>query len=347
MSGIAYYVHHHGRGHWTRYAAIRAAARSPIRSISELDRADAVLPSDIPPGEVPGVTVHGGTGAPALHWAPDDVRTGLPRARRLLAALADWEVDTLVVDVSVEVALLGRLAGIAPIVVRQHGTRTDRAHRNAYDVATFLLAPYPAALEDPDSPDDVRARTQHVGYVVGDLPDDVPIEPPCDRDDVVVLWGAGGGSPSGSWVDELAAATSGTVHVIGCLTPTTARNVVVHGWVEHPERFLVARPTVVTSCGYNTISQVGRARCPTVIVPQDRPFAEQERHARQLVALGLAVDAPSASWSSVLAAATATSDRWSDFADQFDGARRAAELIEHSAEDRGAHRRTHRVGIAI
>lgn len=329
MSTIAYYVHHHGRGHWTRYAAIRDAARLPIRSISELPDADVVLPSDVPPG----TTDVAGIGSPALHWAPDDVRTGLPRARRLLTALADWEAAAFVVDVSVEAALLSRLAGIAPIVVRQHGRRTDRAHRNAYDVARCLIAPYPAVLEHPATPYGIRARTEHVGYVVAANDDVVEDLPACDRDDVVVLWGAGGDAPSGTWIDDLAGAVRGTVHVLGCRPPTTAPNVVVHGWVERPQRFLVARPTVVTTCGNNTIALVGRACCPTVIVPQDRPFAEQRGHAQQLVSLGLAVDAQSASWRSVLAAAQATSERWAGLADQFDGARLAAEVIEHHATD--------------
>jgi UDP:flavonoid glycosyltransferase YjiC (YdhE family) len=324
MSTVASYVHHHGRGHWTRFAAIRTAANFAIRSISELGGADVVLPSDVPPRTHDPT----GVGAPALHWAPDDVRTGLPRARLLLDALARWDVTTLVVDVSVEAALLSRLAGIAPIVVRQHGTRTDRAHRNAYDVARCLIAPYPAVLESPATPADVRARTRHVGYVVADEPDGgSPSAPSCDRDDVVVLWGAGGAAPSGAWIDDLARASRATVHVLGCRPHTTAANVIVHGWVDEPQRFLVARPTVVTTCGNNTISLAGRHACPTVIVPQDRPFAEQEHHGRQLVRLGLAVDARNESWESVLASAPATADRWSELADQFDGARRAAEVI--------------------
>jgi hypothetical protein len=114
MSTVAYYVHHHGRGHWTRYSAIRDAADYPLRSISELDAADVVLPSDVPSCAVDDAT----SGGPTLHWAPDDQRSGLPRARRLLDALADWEAAAFVVDVSVEAALLSRLAGVAPIVVR-------------------------------------------------------------------------------------------------------------------------------------------------------------------------------------------------------------------------------------
>jgi hypothetical protein len=332
MTAVAYYVHHHGRGHWTRYSAIRDAADYAIRSISELEDADVVLPSDVPGEPVSGAAA----GAPTLHWAPDAHRTGLPRARRLLDTLATWDVDTFVVDVSVEAALLGRLAGIAPIVVRQHGCRTDRAHRNAYDVARCLLAPFPEVLEHPSTPAEVRRRTEYVGYVVAtpavdvsDAHDAADDAPRGDADDVVVLWGAGGDPPPGAWIDELAQSVRGVVHVLGCRPATTAGNVVVHGWVPRPDRFLAARPTVVTTCGNNTISLVGRSACPTVVVPQDRPFAEQERHGHQLVALGLAVDARSGSWQRVLAQAPATADRWMMLADQFDGARRAADVIGH------------------
>ncbi|MEZ5258241.1 MAG: hypothetical protein R2705_15445 [Ilumatobacteraceae bacterium] len=332
MSRVAYYVHHHGRGHWSRFSAIRDAASFPVRSISELDCADLVLPSDLPalPAE------SGMTGAPTFHWAPDDLRSGLPRARLILDALADWNVTGFVVDVSVEAALLGRLAGIAPIVVRQHGIRTDRAHRNAYDVARCLLAPYAAVLEDPATPADVRTRTVHVGYVVAGTAHDETNGAPtvaCGPGDVVVLWGAGGEPPSAAWIDELALAVQGEVHVLGSRPMTSATNVVVHGWVERPERFLTERPTVVTTCGNNTISLVGQAGCPLVIVPQERPFREQEHHAERLVSMGLAVDARSGSWSAVLGAAAATADRWATLADQFDGARLAAQVIEYYSAD--------------
>ena len=84
-----------------------------------------------------------------LHWVPrhDD---GL---RRRMALIADWinaaEPDLMVVDVSVEVAMLCRLLGVPTVVVAMRGDRLDRAHRAAYDSAHALLAPWAAEVRRP------------------------------------------------------------------------------------------------------------------------------------------------------------------------------------------------------
>lgn len=318
----AYYVHHHGRGHWKRFEAIRAASSARLIAVSELTEADVVLPSDVPDR---GCDRTAATGCSVLHWAPTGPEPLRSRTRAFVDALDEHDVRSVVVDVSVEAALQARLAGIAPWVVRQHGDRTDRAHRNAYDVATGLIAPFPADLEHRTTPNEIRDRTTYVGFVVAPAED---VATPRSRpDDVVVLWGAGGGAPDGEWVDELASFATGSVHVLGASPRATRSNVTVHGWVERPESFLVARPTVVTPCGNNTVTLAGRWACPLVVVPSPRPFAEQERHAERLVELGLAVDGRRSDWRSVLTAAEATGDRWLAFSDRFDGASMAAALI--------------------
>lgn len=74
--------------------------------------------------------------------------------------------------------------------------RTDSAHELSYRQAARLLAPWPRALEHPDTPDWVVAKTVHVGFIGGtdtvqrasSTPDVAP-----GPNDVVVLWGTGGG----------------------------------------------------------------------------------------------------------------------------------------------------------
>ena len=73
-----------------------------------------------------------------------------------MATLASWiareRPAAVVVDVSVEVALLARLCGTPVVVVALPGERTDRTHRAAYDLADALLAPWPAEAHARDWP---------------------------------------------------------------------------------------------------------------------------------------------------------------------------------------------------
>ncbi len=83
-----------------------------------------------------------------------------------MAAVAAWveqaRPSLVVVDVSVEVAVLVRAMGVPVVVAAMRGQRDDRAHTTAYDLADALLAPWPAALPEP-WPQRWLDKTWHVG----------------------------------------------------------------------------------------------------------------------------------------------------------------------------------------
>ena len=89
-----------------------------------------------------------------LHWAPRHDPGLARRSAQILAWLADARPALVVVDVSVEVALLVRLAGVPVVVAAMRGDRSDRPHATAYDLADVLLAPWPE-----ESPESVAAAT--------------------------------------------------------------------------------------------------------------------------------------------------------------------------------------------
>ena len=78
-----------------------------------------------------------------LHWVPRHD----PGLADRMAAVAGWirraRPALVVVDVSVEIAVLGRLCGVPVVVLAMPGVRTDRTHSLAYDLADALLAPWP------------------------------------------------------------------------------------------------------------------------------------------------------------------------------------------------------------
>ncbi|MBW3619132.1 MAG: glycosyl transferase [Actinobacteria bacterium] len=301
---IAFYVHHHGHGHTSRARALIDALSLPATVLTSApagpgtfgDASVVELPRDDGESETTDVP----TGVPAhLHYAPLGIPGLRERTARLARFLADEAPAVLVVDVSAEVAQLARIAGVPPVVVRQHGTRWDPAHVAAYDAAVALLAPFGRELEEPDAPEQIRRRTFYAGGLSRPSPDgSVPVDDVrrtvrrqlgwgTHEPGVVVLRGSGGSGPAAG--DLRAAMRSTPDHrwvVVG--REDDADDVPSTGWVDDPLPYLAAADVVVGSAGHNTVMEVALLRRPFVCVPEDRPFDEQRRKAERLRELDLA-----------------------------------------------------------
>jgi hypothetical protein len=302
---IAYYVHHQGSGHVHRATAIAAATSAPVTGLSSRPRPAGWRGDWVElPGDADGVDADTAdvTAGGTLHWVPRR-HAGL-RARSALLSGVLARSDLLVVDVSVEVALLGRLHGVPVVVMAQPGDRTDRPHRLAYDLAERLLAPWPR--RDDGWPDRWTAKTVHLGGL--SRYDGRPVPPGGDR--VLVLWGAGGIDVTPAQLRAAAAATPDRRwDVLGPGLPdgTDPPNLRWRGWVGDVWPELAAAGVVVTHAGQNALAEVAAARRPAVVVAQDRPHGEQHATTAALAHAGLAtaVDAwpgPDA-WPALLAAA--------------------------------------------
>lgn len=330
---VAYYVHHHGVGHLTRYRAISAASSDRLHAVTELGTdlgpSGLQLPPDCPPGnDTRDPTAHG-----VLHWAPLAPDALAPRLARLASWVEERGPRGAVIDVSVEATLAFRLAGLPTIAVRQHGERADDAHRLGHRIAERLIAPWPEALEDPDTPSWIVDKTDHVGFIA--QRPSVDAEPPSANlagpDDIVVLWGAGGGPfPADSLAALARVAGRGTVHLVGHFFEglDVPRRVCNHGWLDDIDALLRERPVVVASAGNNAVAAAATRGCPLVVVPQARPFDEQAAHARRLDELGAAVvvEDTDVDWSHAVTNARVRAERLGELA-AGDGAVRAAAAI--------------------
>lgn len=284
---IGYYAHHQGVGHLTRLQSIARALDEPVWGLSsapapadwrsgwtQLARDDdpdpALLARDGDP------TAHG-----VLHWVP---RGHLGLAQRT-TQIASWVVEQrprfVVVDVSVEVALLVRLCGVPTVVVAMPGERYDRAHRLAYDTSDALLAPWPQGTHDTGWPREWTAKAWFVGGI--SRFDGLTPRPavPTARSDrrVLVLWGAGGRATTAADLEAARAATPSWTWVERSPGDTD-----VPLWDE-----LMQADVVVTHAGQNAVAEVAAARRPAVVVAQPRPFDEQVATARQVEACQIAV----------------------------------------------------------
>ncbi|TQJ07803.1 glycosyltransferase [Lapillicoccus jejuensis] len=330
---VGWYAHHAGSGHVTRALAVAAHTRHEVVVLGSARRPSSwpaerwvALPDDAAPlGADP-------TAGGALHWAP----TGHPGFTARMRRFADWVVRVrpvaLVVDVSVEVALLGRLLGVPVVVTVMAGDRSDRAHRLGYDAATALVAAWPAAV----GPAPVRGwrpewtpRTHFTG-ALSRLDDVRPGPPPrAAHGGARTALRLGGAGAGGWWAHEPAP---------------------VDGWRwtrpagDDPRSVadaLAAADVVVLHGGQNALAEVAATRRPAVVVPDARPHDEQRALADAVAGLGAAtvLDDPWAAGPAGWAAALDDAHRrggegWAAWSDRR-GARRYAAVVDAVA-DQGA-----------
>jgi UDP-N-acetylglucosamine--N-acetylmuramyl-(pentapeptide) pyrophosphoryl-undecaprenol N-acetylglucosamine transferase len=105
---------------------------------------------------------------------------------------------------------------------------------------------------------------------------------------------------------------------------------------------LCAADVVVAHAGQNSVADIAAARRPAIVIPQDRPFAEQDATAAVLTRERLAVVEPHwpepSRWPALIARARhCDGGRWERW--QTSGsAARAAAVIEEVASRRGIRR---------
>jgi hypothetical protein len=250
---------------------------------------DAVGPAEGEDGE---------TGRPqGLHYAP----LGVASIRRRMARLAAW-VDAhdpvmMIVDVSVEIALLARLLSVPTIVVRLAGDRTDRPHLDAFQSAEKLLAPFPPALESAATPAWVRDKTIYAGFL--GAPSTVrPQAAAPPRPTIVVVFGRGGGG--GDVVALSAAARAMPAFAWDVLGPVRGArldgppNLRFSGWVDDVGSRLASASLVIGTGGDGVIAAVAAHGKRFICIPEQRPFAEQRVKADALHDMGAAIH--HASW---------------------------------------------------
>lgn len=322
---IGYYIHHHGFGHLARAVSISAHLRRPVtaltsRTISQPHPFTQIvnLPRDDTAAAVSEPSAHG-----ALHWAPHHDPGYGDRMQALARWVADARPEACVVDVSVEVAIFLRLLGVPVIVVALPGQRTDSAHVLVHRVADHILAAWPAALNSPHWLLPHAGKTSYVGGIsrfdgrdksTGRYDD-------ASTSNVLLLGGAGGGFGEGTpQLQDV------TWRVIGGETGP---------WVADPWTEICAADVVVSHAGQNSIADLAAAGRPAVIIPQPRPFGEQQATAEVLSRHGLAVT--SAEWPShdrwphlLSRARDIDTSRWRHWQVQ-GAAARAADAIEATA----------------
>ncbi|MXG91780.1 glycosyltransferase [Nocardioides flavescens] len=275
---IGYYVHHHGHGHRHRaleVARVLTERGETVTGLSSLPAPDGwpgpwvQLAPDAETGDrEPLAPTAGGR----LHWVP----LGHAGLRSRSATVSAWIDGTapsaVVVDVSVEMALLVRLHGVPVVTLVQPGERGDAAHRLGYDVADALVGCWPpeaggtgAGMLRGLAPA-VVARVQPVGALSRFPVRETSGRAPGRR--VVLLSGSGGSALDATGLAAARAETPGW--------EWTVLDARLGAWVDDPRAALCDADVVITHAGQNALAEVAASRTPAVVVAQDRPHREQE-----------------------------------------------------------------------
>ncbi|MFC3578751.1 glycosyltransferase [Sphingomonas hylomeconis] len=308
---IGYFVHHQGRGHAERAAAIVNAMPDDRPVVLFSARADIfpplaahvtvrVIPSLFEAvGDEPVALANAPTPS-TLHCAP----LGWKSITQAVAMIATWfdqaRPALFVTDVSAELAQLARIASVPCVSVLQHGERSDPGHMAAYESALGILAPYAPSLEQPGRPDWMLAKTHYApgvgvhGEAIDRAAARTLLGLPLDATIVVVVAGGGGnGTPATPLTLGARAEPDALWLTIGAVEQewhaTAPGNLRHLGWVDTPALYIAAADRVVSSAGNTTVHMIAAAGRPWIVVPEWRYFDEQLWKARMLDQAGAAI----------------------------------------------------------
>lgn len=178
---IGYYAHHHGSGHCRQADKLAALLPDNLRQnftvFTSLAADDyqftAITAAQIvrlsPEDQLVDDVLPGRAGQhwqpESLHYSPVGNANIQTRSWQILDGIQTHNIDIMIIDVSVEVAMLCRVASTPYLYVRLAGIRDDTPHLTAFAGALGLLAPYPEALEAAKTADWLKQKTLYLDFL--------------------------------------------------------------------------------------------------------------------------------------------------------------------------------------
>ena len=349
---IGYYAHHHGSGHcrqadklaallpsaWLQSLTVFTSLDTDAYTFKTITEAQIVRLSpederldDVLPGRA------GQYWQPeCLHYSPvgnPDIQT---RSWQLLDGMRQRNIDLMIIDVSVEVAMFCRAVSMPYLYVRLAGNRDDAPHLNAFAGALGLLVPYPQVLESAMTPNWIRQKSLYLDFltsanapnvtydgfidILTELPshtnacksiktlaqhsDDIKKDK-CRPLIVTVIKGYGGHEAIDAKLSELRSVMPNAFIIsLGPIDDDKRNYVDIATHVSDVTPFIAHSDLLLMACGLNSIAQVYPYATPLIVLPDDRPHQEQELMADALITQGRAL-----SWQQFMNQTSNTSER--------------------------------------
>ncbi|MGP5312993.1 hypothetical protein [Psychrobacter faecalis] len=325
---LGYYAHHHGSGHCRQIDKLAALLPTEARqqltvftsltsdtyTFAAIDEAQIVrLPAEDERADDVLAGRAGQNWQPAsLHYSPVGNSDIQQRSHKILDAICQCRIDLMIIDVSVEVAMLCRAASVPYLYVRLPGLRDDEPHLNAFAGALALLAPYPRTLESAMTLDWLAKKTLYLDFIntqqknaqtyqdfIEDLMQLTTDEKALslmlndkDKDTptiVTVIKGYGGHQAIDAKLPELRQLLPHTFIIsLGPIDEDKRHYVDIAVDVSDVTPFIEHSDYLLMACGLNAVAQACDYATPLVVLPDDRPHQEQEVMAEALIAQGRA-----------------------------------------------------------
>ncbi|SDF08222.1 hypothetical protein SAMN05421636_11131 [Pricia antarctica] len=229
----------------------------------------------------------------ALHYAPVNIGKITRRNKTILDNVLKRNISLLIIDVSVEMAMLARVSSIPYAYVRLQGDRNDIPHLNAFEGASFLLAYFPKEMESVDTPSWITNKTVYFGFLSKFMFDKGvnkrPVEFRIGLKPILLHLNGFGGTRA---FDFGNLPKRYDIYVIGPGRGGSDRRSGIEyiGVVDDTRAFINHADLIIAACGLNTTSELLSLGKRFVASPEKRHFEEQEYIARNLDRLGWAID---------------------------------------------------------
>ena len=326
---LGYYAHHHGSGHCRQ--TDKLAALLPIEARQQLtvftsltsdtytfaaiDEAQIVrLPAEDERVEDILAGRAGQYWQPtSLHYSPVGNSDIQQRSHKILDTIYQRHIDLMIIDVSVEVAMLCRAASVPYLYVRLPGLRDDVPHLNAFAGALALVAPYPRTLESTKTPEWISQKTLYLDFINTEQRDAQTYQVfikhlmQLTTDEkalslmlndknkntptiVTVIKGYGGHQAIDAKLPELRQLLPYAFIIsLGPIDEDKRHYVDIAAEVSNVTPFIEHSDYLLMACGLNAVAQAYDYATPLVVLPDDRPHQEQEVMAEALIAQGRAL----------------------------------------------------------
>ena len=326
---LGYYAHHHGSGHCRQIDKLAALLPTEARQqltvftsvtsdaymFAAIDEAQVVrLPAEDERADDVLAGRAGQYWQPAsLHYSPVGNSDIQQRSHKILDTIYQRHIDLMIIDVSVEVAMLCRAASVPYLYVRLPGIRDDEPHLNAFAGALALVAPYPRRLESTKTSEWISQKTLYLDFInteqrdaqtyrdfIKDLMQLITDKKALslmlnDKDKntptiVTVIKGYGGHQAIDAKLPELRQLLPYAFIIsLGPIDEDKRHYVDIAAEVSNVTPFIEYSDYLLMACGLNAVAQAYDYATPLVVLPDDRPHQEQEVMAEALIAQGRAL----------------------------------------------------------
>lgn len=282
---VSYYAHHFGTGHLRHAQKVAASNLVDLQVTSTGPRNKALLNGvleyvELSPDVGDSSSEAGVSSDSVLHYAPtgDFIQQ---RFAELNRAWKEFNPEVVMVDVSVEVALFARLSGYRVAFRRMPGNRNDTAHQMAYTLADTIFSYFPVGLEDPEHLERFGHKSHYLS--VAEPADHSPsLEPPIPyrlmRPLVVVQTSLASSIPLKHVARAATASLGWDWDVVGSVEPegtALPTNLRLHGVLNDPLPIMRSATVIISSAGHNAVVAAASCHRPVLLVPEERPYAEQ------------------------------------------------------------------------